>query len=43
MVTRAIVRGELPSNTDPNAMIRTVLAPIYPRLIIIVKRGRGNR
>jgi hypothetical protein len=34
MVTRAIARGELPSNTDPNAVIKTVLAPIYLRLLI---------
>jgi len=34
MVTRAIARGELPSSTDPNAVIKTVLAPIYLRLLI---------
>jgi hypothetical protein len=28
MVTRAIARGELPSKTDPHAVIKTVLAQI---------------
>ena len=34
MVTRAIARGELPADTDANAVIKTVLAPIYLRLLI---------
>jgi hypothetical protein len=34
MVTRAVARGELPPDTDPDAVIKTVLAPIYLRLLI---------
>ena len=34
MVTRAIARGELPADTDANAVIKTVLGPIYLRLLI---------
>jgi AcrR family transcriptional regulator len=34
IVTRAIDRGELNTNTDPSAVIKAVLAPIYLRLLI---------
>jgi len=34
MVTRAVARGELAPETDPDAVIKTVLAPIYLRLLI---------
>jgi hypothetical protein len=34
MIARAVDRGELPSDTDPDAVIKTVLAPIYLRLLI---------
>jgi AcrR family transcriptional regulator len=34
IIRRAIVRGELPPNTDASAVIKTVLAPIYLRLLI---------
>jgi AcrR family transcriptional regulator len=34
IVTRGIERGELPSDTDASAVIKTVLAPIYLRLLI---------
>ena len=34
MITRAVARGELPPDTDPDAVIKTVLAPIYLRLLI---------
>ena len=38
MVTRAIARGELAPETDPDAVIKTVLAPIYLRLLITAER-----
>jgi AcrR family transcriptional regulator len=34
MVTRALARGELPPDTDADEVIKTVLAPIYLRLLI---------
>jgi AcrR family transcriptional regulator len=34
MVGRAVHRGEIPPTTDAPAMIKTVLAPIYLRLLI---------
>jgi AcrR family transcriptional regulator len=34
MIARAVARGELPPDTDPDAVIKTVLAPIYLRLLI---------
>jgi AcrR family transcriptional regulator len=34
MIMRALTRGELPGNTDPDAVIKTLLAPIYLRLLI---------
>ncbi len=34
MIARAVARGELQANTDANAVIKTVLAPIYLRLLI---------
>jgi Tetracyclin repressor-like, C-terminal domain len=34
MITRAVARGELPRDTAPDAVIKTVLAPIYLRLLI---------
>src|SRR5215471_17564471 len=34
MITRAVARGELPAESDPDAVIKTVLAPIYLRLLI---------
>jgi len=34
LVTRAIARGELPHGTDPAEVIKTVIAPIYLRLLI---------
>jgi hypothetical protein len=37
IVTRAIARAELPSNADPNAVIKMVLAPIYLRLLVTLE------
>jgi AcrR family transcriptional regulator len=34
IITRAVARGELPGDTDPDAVIKTVLAPIYLRMLI---------
>lgn len=34
VITRAIARGELPADTDPVAVLRTLIAPIYLRLTI---------
>ncbi|TVR73399.1 MAG: TetR/AcrR family transcriptional regulator [Sphaerobacteraceae bacterium] len=34
IITRAIENGELPKNTDPEAVIRALMAPIYFRLFI---------
>jgi AcrR family transcriptional regulator len=34
MITRAVARGELPRDTDADMLIKTVLAPIYLRLLI---------
>jgi AcrR family transcriptional regulator len=34
VVSSAIARGELPADTDPAELIRTLLAPIYLRLLV---------
>jgi AcrR family transcriptional regulator len=34
MVKRAIERGEIPADTDPRAVIESVIAPIYFRLLM---------
>jgi AcrR family transcriptional regulator len=34
VVTRAITRGELPAHVDPAELIKTLVAPIYLRLLI---------
>lgn len=34
VVTRAVTRGELPAGTDPAEMIKTLVAPIYFRVLI---------
>jgi AcrR family transcriptional regulator len=34
VVTRAIARGQLPAHTDPAELIKTLVAPIYLRLLI---------
>ena len=34
MVAAAITRGQLPADTDPAELIRTVIAPIYLRLLV---------
>jgi len=34
VVTRAVERGELPSGTDPAELIKTLVAPIYLRVLI---------
>ncbi|MFF0455010.1 TetR/AcrR family transcriptional regulator [Nocardia africana] len=38
VVTRAIARGELPEGTDPVEMIKTLVAPIYFRVLITGER-----
>jgi AcrR family transcriptional regulator len=34
LIARAVARGELPAGTDPTAVIRTLIAPIYLRLLV---------
>lgn len=34
VVTRAIARGQLPAHTDPPELIKTLIAPIYLRLLV---------
>ncbi|MDP9867806.1 MULTISPECIES: TetR/AcrR family transcriptional regulator [Streptosporangium] len=34
VVTRAVERGELPAGTDPAELLKTLIAPIYLRLLI---------
>jgi hypothetical protein len=34
VVSAAIARGELPAGTDPAELVRTLLAPIYLRLLV---------
>ncbi len=34
VVTRAVARGEVPADTDPDRVIKTLIAPIYLRLLI---------
>ena len=34
VVARAVARGELPADTDPPEVIKTLIAPIYLRLLI---------
>src|SRR5262249_17394907 len=34
MITRAIERGEVPADTDPAAVVRAAVAPLYYRLFI---------
>ncbi|SEG63922.1 DNA-binding transcriptional regulator, AcrR family [Nonomuraea solani] len=34
VVTRAVERGELPAGTDPAELVRTLVAPIYLRLLM---------
>jgi hypothetical protein len=34
VVSGAIARGELPADTDPAELVRTLLAPIYLRLLV---------
>jgi AcrR family transcriptional regulator len=34
LITRAIARGEVPSDTDPAEVVKTMIAPIYLRLLI---------
>jgi AcrR family transcriptional regulator len=34
VVSEAIVRGELPPNTDPAELVRALVAPIYLRLLV---------
>ncbi|ASO19273.1 AcrR family transcriptional regulator [Actinoalloteichus hoggarensis] len=34
VITRAIARGEIPADTDPGAVARMVVAPLYHRLFI---------
>ena len=34
MITRAIHRGDLPADTDPAQLIKTLIAPIYLRLLV---------
>lgn len=38
VVTRAVARGELPDGTDPVEMIKTLVAPIYFRVLITGER-----
>ncbi|WP_228534368.1 TetR-like C-terminal domain-containing protein [Nocardia sp. BSTN01] len=38
VVTRAVARGELPEGTDPAEMIKTLVAPIYFRVLITGER-----
>ncbi|PPJ31701.1 TetR family transcriptional regulator [Nocardia nova] len=38
VVTRAIARGELPEGTDPAEMIKTLVSPIYFRVLITGER-----
>lgn len=35
VITRALERGELPSNTDPRSLLETLCAPMYFRLLVI--------
>jgi len=35
VVDRAINRGELPADTDPAAVVRTLIAPIYFQLSVL--------
>ncbi|MFD7159607.1 TetR/AcrR family transcriptional regulator [Kribbella sp. NPDC059898] len=35
VVVRAVERGELPAGTDPGAVIRTLIAPIYFQLTVV--------
>ncbi len=37
IVTRAIGRGELPPGTDPEAVIKALIAPIYLRLLLTIE------
>lgn len=34
VITRAIQRGEIPSGTDPAALVQTLVAPLYLRLLV---------
>jgi hypothetical protein len=34
IVERAIERGEIPKDTDPNLVIETLIGPIYVRLLL---------
>jgi Tetracyclin repressor-like, C-terminal domain len=34
VIARAIARGELPAGTDPAEVVRSVLAPIYLRVLV---------
>lgn len=34
IITRAIGRGELPPGTDPQGVVKTLIAPIYLRLLV---------
>lgn len=34
VTTRAIARGEIPAGTDPAAVVKTLIAPIYLRLLV---------
>lgn len=34
VITRAIKRGELPENTDPGAVVKMLVAPLYLRLLV---------
>ncbi|MEU2251907.1 TetR/AcrR family transcriptional regulator [Nocardia xishanensis] len=38
VVPRAIARGELPSGTDPAELVKTLVAPIYFRVVITGER-----
>lgn len=35
VITRAVERGELPAGTDPVALLKSLIAPIYLRLLVI--------
>jgi hypothetical protein len=35
VVERAIARGELPEGTDPHAVLKTMAAPLYFRLLVL--------
>jgi AcrR family transcriptional regulator len=42
IVSRAITRGELPADTDPAALIKALIAPIYLRLLVTLETVDAN-